>query len=73
MRYPVKYVQIVVQDMFIKYYDAVIPLLSNILLHATEKTHRAMRAKALECITLVGMAVGKDRFRTGESWHFRGE
>lgn len=55
------------QDLFIKYYDAVLPLLSNILLHATDKAHRLLRAKALECISLVGMAVGKDRFRAGDA------
>jgi len=27
------------------------------------QTHRLLRGKALECILLVGMAVGKDRFR----------
>eukprot|EP00887_Chlorella_sp_A99_P003368 scaffold26.g3368.t1 len=30
--------------------------------HATDKAHAAMRAKALECVSLVGMAVGKERF-----------
>lgn len=51
------------QDMFVKYYDTVMPLLSQLLLSATERAHRLLRAKALECISLVGMAVGKDRFR----------
>lgn len=51
------------QEMFVKYYDSVMPLLSNILLNANDKQHRMLRAKALECISLVGMAVGKDRFR----------
>jgi len=30
---------------------------------APVQTHRLLRGKALECISLVGMAVGKDRFR----------
>jgi hypothetical protein len=48
---------------FIKYYDAVIPFLTNILTTATDKTARMLRAKSMECISLVGMAVGKERFR----------
>ncbi|KAG1673229.1 hypothetical protein FOA52_013109 [Chlamydomonas sp. UWO 241] len=49
--------------LFVKYYDTVMPLLSSILVGATDKAHRLLRAKALECISLVAMAVGKDRFR----------
>ncbi len=52
------------QQHFISYFDAVMPLLTNILMHATDKSNRLLRAKALECISLVGMAVGRDRFRT---------
>eukprot|EP00798_Chlamydomonas_sp_ICE-L_P025737 gene25737-11397_t len=51
------------QALFIKYYDSVMPLLTSILVGATDKSHRLLRAKALECISLVGMAVGRDRFR----------
>ncbi len=49
--------------LFIKYYETVMPLLSSILVGATDKAHRLLRAKSLECISLVAMAVGKDRFR----------
>lgn len=52
------------QEAFIKYYDHVMPLLAQICFNATDKTLRLLRAKALECISLVGMAVGKDKFRT---------
>jgi hypothetical protein len=51
------------QALFVKYYDTVMPLLYSILVGATDKAHRLLRAKALECISLVAMAVGKDRFR----------
>ena len=30
---------------------------------ATDKSNRMLRAKAMECISLVGMAVGKEKFR----------
>ena len=39
------------------------PLLRQILGHANDKSHQMLRAKALECISLVGMAIGRDRFR----------
>ncbi|KAL3518942.1 hypothetical protein ACH5RR_021531 [Cinchona calisaya] len=51
------------QEHFQKYYDAVMPYLKTILVNATDKSNRMLRAKAMECISLVGMAVGKDKFR----------
>lgn len=50
------------QEYFIKYYDTCIPLLRHVLECANDRSHQLMRAKALECISLVGMAVGKERF-----------
>lgn len=40
-----------------------IPYLKAILLNANDKSNRMLRAKAMECISLVGMAVGKEKFR----------
>ncbi|KAH6766520.1 ARM repeat superfamily protein [Perilla frutescens var. hirtella] len=51
------------QELFKKYYDAVMPYLKTILVNATDKSDRMLRAKAMECISLVGMAVGKDIFK----------
>ncbi|KAG9153955.1 hypothetical protein Leryth_000484 [Lithospermum erythrorhizon] len=51
------------QEHFKKYYDAVMPYLKTILVNANDKANRMLRAKAMECISLVGMAVGKDKFR----------
>ncbi|KAF5760726.1 putative armadillo-like helical, importin beta family [Helianthus annuus] len=51
------------QERFQKYYDAVMPYLKTILVNATDKTNRMLRAKSMECISLVGMAVGKDKFK----------
>lgn len=39
------------------------PYLKTILVNATDKSNRMLRAKAMECISLVGMAVGKDIFK----------
>ncbi|GMN67997.1 hypothetical protein TIFTF001_037063 [Ficus carica] len=51
------------QEHFQKYYDAVMPYLKTILINATDKSNRMLRAKSMECISLVGMAVGKEKFR----------
>ncbi|XP_074557446.1 uncharacterized protein LOC141813385 [Curcuma longa] len=51
------------QEQFQKYYDAVMPYLKVILMNATNKSNRMLRAKSMECISLVGMAVGKEKFR----------
>ena len=51
------------QEQFQKYYDAVMPYLKTILINATDKANRMLRAKSMECISLVGMAVGKSKFR----------
>lgn len=49
-------------DYFIKYYDECVPLLREILEKASDRSYHMMRAKTLECISLVGMAVGKEKF-----------
>ena len=51
------------QAHFQKYYDTVMPYLKTILVSANDKQNRMLRAKSMECISLVGMAVGKDKFR----------
>ncbi|KAG6595497.1 importin-5-like [Cucurbita moschata] len=51
------------QEHFQKYYDAVMPYLKAILVNASDKSNRMLRAKSMECISLVGMAVGKDKFK----------
>ncbi|EPS59891.1 hypothetical protein M569_14914, partial [Genlisea aurea] len=51
------------QEEFQKYYDVVMPYLKTILVNATDKSNRMLRAKAMECISLVGMAVGKNKFK----------
>jgi len=50
------------QEAFVKYYDVVLPYLKSILANANGKEYRMLRAKAVECISLVGMAVGRARF-----------
>ncbi|KAI9829591.1 MAG: hypothetical protein M1819_006096 [Sarea resinae] len=46
---------------FSKYYDTLMPLLFNVLKEEQSKEYRLLRAKAMECATLIGLAVGKDK------------
>ncbi|ORY60708.1 armadillo-type protein [Pseudomassariella vexata] len=46
---------------FSKYYDTLMPLLVNVLRRENEKEFRLLRAKAMECATLIALAVGKER------------
>lgn len=39
------------------------PYLKAILVNANDKANRMLRAKSMECISLVGMAVGKEKFK----------
>jgi len=48
---------------FVKYYDHIVPFLKQLLAQApADKQDRMLRAKAMECVTLIGMSVGKERF-----------
>lgn len=47
---------------FIKYYETIMPLLLNVLRDASSEEYRLLRGKAMECATLVALAVGKDVF-----------
>jgi len=49
---------------FEKYYHTFIPLLRQIMTLATSEDQKMMRSKAMECFSLIGMAVGKDVFKT---------
>jgi hypothetical protein len=46
---------------FSKYYDTLMPLLFNVLKEEQSKEYRLLRAKAMECATLIALAVGKQR------------
>jgi len=50
------------EEMFIKYYSAIMPLLMSILRQATQKEFRLLRGKAMECATLIALTVGKETF-----------
>ncbi|KAG9244887.1 armadillo-type protein [Calycina marina] len=46
---------------FAKYYDTLMPMLFSVLQNENTKELRLLRAKAMECATLIALAVGKER------------
>lgn len=47
---------------FIKYYDTLMPLLFNVLKLDVGKENRLLKAKSIECSSLIAAAVGKEKF-----------
>ena len=50
------------EDAFVKFYDGIMPLLIGIMRQAVAKEYRLVRGKAIECATLIALAVGKQIF-----------
>ena len=51
-----------VGDEFTPYYDYFVPFLKDILNTAHSSEFNLLRSKAMECISIIGVAVGKERF-----------
>ncbi|KAF1973540.1 importin subunit beta-3 [Bimuria novae-zelandiae CBS 107.79] len=49
------------EQAFSTYYNTLMPLLFNVLNEEQSKEYRLLRAKAMECATLIALAVGKER------------
>jgi importin-5 len=49
-------------EKFVKYYDHIMPLLIQAMQSPDDKEYRILKAKAIECATLIALAVGKDTF-----------
>lgn len=47
---------------FCVYYDAMMPLLKRLVMTATGEKEYRLRGKAFECLSLLGLAVGKEKF-----------
>jgi hypothetical protein len=51
-----------VEAHFIPHYDHFMPSLKYIMINATDKEYRLLRGKTIECISLMGLAVGQEKF-----------
>ncbi|KAI5960216.1 PSE1 [Candida pseudojiufengensis] len=50
------------QKTFVKYYDTLMPLLTDVLKTDMGDENRLLKAKCIECSTLIALAVGKEKF-----------
>lgn len=48
---------------FIAYYDRLMPCLKYIILNANKDELKLLRGKTIECVTLIGVAVGSEKFQ----------
>lgn len=47
---------------FVKYYDGIMPVMKNFVIQATGEKQTRLRGKAFECMSLLGVAVGREKF-----------
>uniref|UniRef100_A0A8B9ZGP0 Importin 5 n=1 Tax=Anas platyrhynchos TaxID=8839 RepID=A0A8B9ZGP0_ANAPL len=50
------------EEKFVPYYDLFMTSLKHIVENAVQKELRLLRGKTIECISLIGLAVGKEKF-----------
>ena len=50
-----------VEENFVPFYEMFMPSLKYIMAQATAKEYRLLRGKTIECISLIGLAVGQDK------------
>lgn len=46
---------------FVKFYDHLMPCLKQIICSATAPELKLLRGKTIECVSLIGLAVGQDK------------
>jgi len=51
-----------IKEKFTPYYDTFMPFMKRILAEAAGKNYRTLRGKAIECISIIAIAVGKEKF-----------
>ena len=50
-----------VDDQFVPYYDHFMPSLKYVMANATTKELRLLRGKTIECVSTIGLAVGREK------------
>lgn len=52
------------EEQFVAYYDRLMPCLKYIIENATTNELKLLRGKTIECVSLIGLAVGTEKVRT---------
>lgn len=50
------------EEQFVTYYDRLMPCLKYIIQNASQQEHKMLRGKTIECVSLIGLAVGPEKF-----------
>ncbi|CAG9771200.1 unnamed protein product [Ceutorhynchus assimilis] len=50
------------ENEFVAYYDRLMPCLKYIIENANKEEYKLLRGKTIECVTLIGVAVGPEKF-----------
>ncbi|XP_015439811.1 PREDICTED: importin-5 [Dufourea novaeangliae] len=50
------------EEQFVTYYDRLMPCLKYIIQNANQQEHKLLRGKTIECVSLIGLAVGSENF-----------
>nr|XP_012150540.1 PREDICTED: importin-5 isoform X2 [Megachile rotundata] len=50
------------EEQFVTYYDRLMPCLKYIIQNANQQEHKILRGKTIECVSLIGLAVGPEKF-----------
>ncbi|OWR47024.1 importin-5 [Danaus plexippus] len=56
-----------VEKEFVEYYDRLMPCLKYIIANATTDEFKMLRGKTIECVSLIGLAVGEEKFMADAS------
>ncbi|CAH2099620.1 unnamed protein product [Euphydryas editha] len=56
-----------VEKEFVEYYDRLMPCLKYIIANATTDEFKMLRGKTIECVSLIGLAVGEEKFMSDAS------
>ncbi|XP_038209407.1 importin-5 [Zerene cesonia] len=56
-----------VEKDFLEYYDRLMPCLKYIIANATTEELKLLRGKTIECVSLIGLAVGEEKFMADAS------
>ncbi|XP_045761353.1 importin-5 [Maniola jurtina] len=56
-----------VEKDFVEYYDRLMPCLKYIIANATTDEFKMLRGKTIECVSLIGLAVGEEKFMSDAS------
>lgn len=59
------------EEKFVPYYDLFMPSLKHIVENAVQKELRLLRGKTIECISLIGLAVGKEKVSLASRLRFQ--